>query len=95
MNAPQSVHTDHREASANYRGEIYRSGDWRVIVCRDSIQWIIQRRTRARSPHGAKWRGRHYCATRKALARLWAASTGESGTILEAMLPEYFPRATG
>lgn len=95
MNAPQSVHTDHRETSEHYRGEIHRSGDWRVIVCRDSIQWIIQRRTRARSPDGARWEGRHYCTTGKALVRLWAASTGSDGAILELVLPKHFPRATG
>jgi hypothetical protein len=47
-----------REASDGYTGEICRalapSGSFRVIACRDGIQWIIQRLTRARGgPHSA------------------------------------------
>ena len=50
------------------------SPDWRVILCRDAIQWIIQRRKKG----GAErpWRGVHYCRTRKALLRLCATSCG-------------------
>ena len=59
-----------KEADADYAGEIARLSDrWRVIVCRDRIQWILQSRD-AGGSHMARWRGRHYCTTREALIRL-------------------------
>lgn len=47
------------------------SPGWRVIVCRDGLQWIIQHRKKG----GAErpWRAVRYCRTRKALLRLCAA----------------------
>jgi hypothetical protein len=39
------------------------SSTWRVIRCRDAIQWILQRRT------GGRWRAQSYCTTREALLR--------------------------
>lgn len=47
---------------------------WRVIECRDALQWIVQRRKRG----GAErpWRAVHYCRTRVALMRLCASSVG-------------------
>ena len=41
--------------------------DWRIIVCRHGIQWILQRRAGVR--HGkARWDGKCYCRTRDGLA---------------------------
>jgi hypothetical protein len=43
------------------------SPDWRVIQCRDRLQWILQR-----SPKMSRrddWRARSYCQTREALIR--------------------------
>jgi hypothetical protein len=36
---------------------------WRIIVCRNSIQWILQ----ARGGGPNSWRGRSFCRTRDAL----------------------------
>ena len=37
---------------------------WRIIECRDRIQWILQRRAGLR--HGQpRWDGRCYCRTRE------------------------------
>lgn len=45
------------------------SDEWRVIVCRAGIQWILQHRAGER--HGrARWTGRSYCRTSEALNRL-------------------------
>ena len=58
------------EESDNYPNVVARlGGDWRVIVCRDGIQWIVQRRTGKR--HGrARWEARSYCRSREGLIRL-------------------------
>ena len=39
---------------------------WRVITCRNSIQWILQKRT-AEPLHKGIWRGRSYHTTRNSL----------------------------
>lgn len=39
MNVP----LDHREPADRYRGEIFRNNRLRVVLCRDGIQWILQR----------------------------------------------------
>lgn len=68
---------DFRETSDGYSDEICRAGGHRVIVCRDGIQWIIQRITRASGgPPRASWRAVAYLTTRQGLERLWAAHTG-------------------
>ena len=41
---------------------------WRVIVCRDGIQRILQARNRSETVARDAWRGRSYCcSTREAL----------------------------
>ena len=69
MNAP----LDHREIAANYRAVIIRKGNHRVILCKDAIQWILQRHT---SGAGTRWRAIGYFTTRNALARVWATCCG-------------------
>lgn len=39
------------------------NSEWRVICCRDGIQWILQRKT------GGRWRSLAYCRTRDGLLR--------------------------
>ena len=78
---------DHRESRDAYAGELFRHGDVRVALCRDGIQWLLQRR-RARFPAGgAAWDTLRYCTTRKALARLHRALVGRDVPELDA-LPE-------
>ena len=62
---------DHRETADGYQGEIVRQGSHRVILCRDGIQWIVQRH---RKGAGARWQAVGYCTTRAALIRLWPGS---------------------
>jgi hypothetical protein len=61
---------DHRETSDSYVGEIYRQGQYRVVLCRGGIQWIMQRQ---KGGPGAAWRALGYCTAREALMRLWTA----------------------
>jgi hypothetical protein len=84
MNSP----LDRRESSDTYFAEIVRDGPYRVILCRDGIQWIIQRRTTASgNASGDRWVAEHYLTTRSALARLWQAKDGVVSPLLLA-LPE-------
>ncbi len=62
----------HRESDDTYAGVIARGGRYRVAVCRDGIQWLLQRRSTNRS--GARWKTLHYITTRSALIRLWTSS---------------------
>src|SRR5437764_13510804 len=65
---------------------------WRVIECRDGIQWILQYRNRAETVARDGWRGRSHCRTRPALIRFCDYHSGridpESRAILAA-LPDW------
>ena len=65
---------DRRETSDRYQGELFRDGDYRVVVCRDGIQWLLQRRKKSRA--GALWAAIGYLTTSKALTRAWTGKTG-------------------
>ena len=75
----------HREKDNRYHGEIAREGQFRVILCKDAIQWILQRQKGG--PEG-RWLAVGYFVTRKALSFLWAAYTGGLAPEL-ANLPEH------
>jgi excisionase family DNA binding protein len=49
---------------------------WRVIRCRDGIQWILQSRDSGTAAKGI-WRGHSYCRTKEALLRVCTAHAGE------------------
>lgn len=89
MNALAEIARDHRESSDAYRGVIHLNAEWRIADCKDQIQWLIQRRTRAQSLDGARWVSHSYCQTRKALIRNWASLISDDGTLLFTLLPEY------
>ena len=57
----------HREEADTYPVIVAKLNlTWRVIVCRDEIQWILQRLAGKR--HGQpRWDGRCYCRTREGL----------------------------
>jgi hypothetical protein len=41
---------------------------WRVIICRDGVQWVLQHRNAgAETVASDVWRGRSYCRTREGL----------------------------
>lgn len=66
MTAPLS----HRETDDRYHGEITRHGRFRVVACKDGLQWIAQRR---KAGAGGRWVALGYFRTRDALLRLWTA----------------------
>ena len=85
---------DHRETADGYAGELFRSGRYRVAVCRDGLQWLFQRQRLAHAPVGTAWDTLGYCVTREALMRLHRAHTGTDAPELAA-LPERFKRKGG
>ena len=65
MGAIHIVATSHRESDDDYRDVIaLLAPRWRVICCRDGIQWILQKKE---SSHEAPWRGVKYFNTKAAL----------------------------
>ena len=84
---------DHRETSDSYHGELFRDGKYRVAVCRDGIQWLIQQQRVGNQPVGEAWDTFGFCTTRKALTRLWTGKTGRIHPELE-NLPAFIKRGT-
>jgi hypothetical protein len=77
------------ESYDEYARVVVNLGDkLRVIECKDSIQWIIQRIT-AQSLGSRQWRGISFCRTKEALLRYARTGPGENA-ILDA-LPDRFP----
>ena len=67
---------------------------WRVIVCKDHLQWIIQKRT-AEPLHRGVWRSQSYVTSRNSLIRLCASRGLLSDHALRAALdalPEQFSK---
>ena len=64
------IFKSHCEGADCYHTVIIRSAKYRVIVCKDNHQWILQRRAGFR--HGApRWDSVSYCRDREVLIRLW------------------------
>ena len=84
-----------REESDGYSGEIAQHGKHRVILCRDGIQWIIQRKGGSRRG-SVRWRSLSYCTTKKALLRLWATVEPDAAALQTlTALPEYTREIVG
>lgn len=62
----------HREKDDSYRSVVIQFAPrWRVIICKDGAQWIVQHRT-ADPSHRGVWRGRSYVTTRDSLIKACA-----------------------
>ena len=74
------------EEAENYRAVVaILNPRWRVIACRNGIQWILQRSAGLR--HGTtRWEGRCYCRTREGLMRRVRELAGEIEPIASAVL---------
>ena len=58
--AAYAVITSHRETDDHYHDVVVQLAPrWRVIVCKDYMQWIIQKRT-AEPLHRGVWRSQSY-----------------------------------
>ena len=81
----------HRESDDNYRWVAATlSEDLRVILCKNGLQYIPQRRY-ADGLRGAAWRSLCYCAFKTSLMRLCDGLKGRSGPVSTApiaALPE-------
>ena len=53
-----------QESRDAYKLTLRRDGDHRIILCPDSLQWIIQSRIRAERPDGARWEAVYFCTSR-------------------------------
>jgi hypothetical protein len=62
------------------------NGKWRVIECRDDIQWILQSRNTQKSLSTGVWRAHSYCRTRETLLRVCAARAGKIDPTAAAVL---------
>lgn len=66
-NVLNSPITSHRERDDSYGKVIANiSPRWRVIICKDNIQMIVQRRS-VLFPNTGTWAGKSYCVTLKGL----------------------------
>jgi len=81
------------ESSAIYSRVIASCPTYRVILCKDAIQWIIQRRVKhAGSRSGARWKAVSYHTERRSLIRVWHARTRLPLPMEIRMLPEKITR---
>jgi hypothetical protein len=84
LDAPKAVNGD--ESSSSYGNVVATlNRKWRVIRCRDGIQWILQSRDSLTATVGI-WRGRSYCRTKEALLRVIAAHADEIDPTAAAVL---------
>jgi hypothetical protein len=79
-----------RESSDLYAKVIIQSSDrWRVILCSQGLQWIIQKKE---SSHAGPWRAEKYVTSRSALIRACGTLGLLSDPATEAVLyalPDY------
>lgn len=85
-----SAAPSHRECDDHYHGVVAVLNDrWRVVTCRDGLQWIVQGLRKRRDERG--WQGRSYCHTREGLhqacARLPGSIRANARAVLD-RLPE-------
>lgn len=92
MNTRTTYPQDHRETSDTYRGEVFRQGAFRVVICNHRIQWIFQRQGISKTGAGGAWQAVGYCRQRATLMRLWRQHSGEEASLLLALLPERFSK---
>ena len=62
---------------------------WRIVTCKNSLQWVLQRRC----GHVDHWRGFWFCRSREALirgAREHAGQIAGNALIILLRLPEHF-----
>jgi hypothetical protein len=77
----------HRERDDGYKGVVAQlTTRWRVIVCKDGMQWIAQQKE---SSHGGPWRGVSYYTNREGLIRACGSLEALRSSGLDAV--EAFP----
>jgi hypothetical protein len=67
MTAPRS-NASRRESDDGYQPVVaHLAPRWRVIVCRDAIQWIVQHRASSETARRTEWKGERYLRTKSGL----------------------------
>ena len=83
----------HHETADEYHRVVARLSDgWRVVVSKDGIQWVLQRRDGERAGR-ARWAGVRFCRTRQALirdARALCGPVDPAALAILVALPEHF-----
>ena len=64
------IRNTRRESQDDYVNVIYTNGDHRVALCRDGLQWLLQKHS------GQHWKSISFCVTATALAREWRNKVG-------------------
>ena len=77
------------EGSDRYAGDVVRAAQARVIICRDGLQWILQRRSPGEGKR--RWVDQAYLTSRKPLEALWRSTIGAVPEQIR-NLPAHFPR---
>jgi hypothetical protein len=84
--------TSRLETADDYAGLVVQlNPDWRVVECRDRMQWILHRRGSPKKARRNDWRGHSYCRTAEALRRCARVYTGvidPTAAAILASLPE-------
>lgn len=62
---PKEQHSRREQSDGYFRVVSILNGRWRVVICKDEIQWILQKRRR----DTPVWDGASYCRTRQGLLR--------------------------
>lgn len=77
------------ETADDYCGLVAQlNSDWRIVECRDGIQWILQHRGSPKRSRRYDWRGRSYCRSSEALMRCTREYAGPSDRTAAAILAE-------
>jgi hypothetical protein len=80
------------EESDDYRYVAVLNHGWRIITCKNSIQWVLQQRRGEQK----RWRSRYFCRTRSGLIQCVREHAGQiDGDALATLLrlPEWFGAA--
>ena len=92
----EGVHNNassHRERDEHYAHLIATPAPrWRIILCRDGMQWIIQKKE---APHAGPWRAEGYYTCRESLIKACGKLDLLSDTNTEAVLYALPERITG
>jgi hypothetical protein len=80
--------TNRSQESDDYPVVARLNAEFRIIVCAARLQWILQRRYRAKNHGDMRWRARSHCRTRFAVLRCVAAYAGEVEPVALAILAE-------
>ena len=92
----ESIHDNapsHRERDDNYAHVIANpSPRWRIIMCRDGVQWIIQKKE---ASHAGPWRAEGYYTCRESLIKACGTLGLLSDANTEAVLHALPARITG